>query len=607
MRIPLKHYSGLLGNYLKPHWPKVFLLTALLLGGIGARTFNPQVLRYFIDAAKGNSDSSGFITSLLDFVGANASNQLLTAALLFMGVAILNQVISVTARYIGELVGWLSTNALREDLTLHCLRLNMSFHNAHTPGDMIERIDGDLSNLANFFSRFIIQVLANIVLLIAVLVILFYEEWRVGLAMTGYAIVTLTSLTLIRNIAVPAWKEARDASSDLFGFLEEHLSGTEDIRSSGATGFAMRWLHKFTRARLQKELKGGMMNVLMWMVTGTMYSIGQAIAISLGYYLFNRGVFTVGTVFMVIHYADSLFRPLWQITREMEDFQKASASMVRIQELHTIENSITDGEGVRFPSGPLAVEFDNVTFGYNSEETVLQDISFRLEPGVVLGLLGRTGSGKTTITRLLFRLYDANKGRIRLGDMNIRDAKLRDLRHHVGMVTQNVQLFRATVRDNLTFFDANVGDDRILDVIQEVGLWSWYESLSNGLDTELQSSGGGLSAGEAQLLTFTRVFLKDPGLVVLDEASSRLDPATEQLIERAVDRLLKNRTAIIIAHRLATVERADEIMILEDGRICEYGNRTALANDSSSRLSKLLQTGIQVEPSEISTIREVLA
>jgi ABC-type multidrug transport system fused ATPase/permease subunit len=201
------------------------------------------------------------------------------------------------------------------------------------------------------------------------------------------------------------------------------------------------------------------------------------------------------------------------------------------------------------------------------------------------------------MTRLIFRLYDPDQGAIRLGHngsaVDLRDVSLADLRQRVGMVTQNIELFHATVRDNLTFFDETVPDERILQVIHGLGLGEWYAALPEGLDTELESGGGGLSAGEQQLLAFTRIFLRDPGLVILDEASSRLDPATEHLIERAVDKLVAGRTAIVIAHRLGTVERADEIMILEQGAIREYGERAQLASDPDSRFYSLLQTGME--------------
>jgi ATP-binding cassette subfamily B protein len=197
------------------------------------------------------------------------------------------------------------------------------------------------------------------------------------------------------------------------------------------------------------------------------------------------------------------------------------------------------------------------------------------------------------MARLLFRLYNKDAGDILLGGIEIGELQLKVLRERVAIVTQDVQLFQASVRDNLTFFDRTIADEQIEAVVDELELSDWYQSLPNGLDTELLSGGRGLSAGEAQLLAFTRVFLRDPGLVVLDEASSRLDPATERRIERAVDKLLHNRTAIIIAHRLGTVERADKIMILEQGQVVEYGRRTMLLADPTSRLSLLLRTGLQ--------------
>jgi ABC-type multidrug transport system fused ATPase/permease subunit len=210
-----------------------------------------------------------------------------------------------------------------------------------------------------------------------------------------------------------------------------------------------------------------------------------------------------------------------------------------------------------------------------------------------LGLLGRTGSGKTTLARLLLRLYDPTGGEIRLGGVQPAAAHLRHLRQRVGMVTQDVQLFQGNIRDNLTFFNPHISDDRLLAILAGLGLSEWLQGLPRGLETEVEPEGRSLSAGQAQLLAFARVFLADPGLVILDEASARLDPATERLIERAVDKLLENRTGIIIAHRLATVDRADEILLLEDGRIVEYGERVALAGNPASRFYGLLQTGLE--------------
>jgi ABC-type multidrug transport system fused ATPase/permease subunit len=577
MNIPLKRYWDLLVNYLKPQWPKVLLLAVLLFSGIGLQLIIPQILRYFIDAARAGS----------------ALQNLMMAALSFLGVAVVKYMLNIATSYVGEDVGWTATNALRADLALHCLRLDMSFHNSHTPGELIERVDGDVQILSNFFSRFVIQVLGNVLLLIGIPIVLFFEDWRVGLALTAFAVITLVVLYNVRDIATPHWKEARQASADLFGFLEERLSGTEDIRSNGAVSYAMQRLYELMRQLFQKDVKAWAKNATLENTTITLTTLGTMLALGLGAYLLMKGAVTIGTVFLIYNYSMILRLPLFRITQEVQNLQQAGAAISRVEELYRTQSRVQDGAGASLPLDTPAVEFQDVSFGYNQDNPVLQDISFQLTPRKTLGLLGRTGSGKTTITRLLFRLYDPTTGLIRLGDVDIRAARLSDLRRRVGMVTQEVQLFNATVRDNLTFFDQSISDKEILKVIRELGLWEWYSSLPEGLDTELESGGSGLSAGEAQLLAFARVFLRDPVLVILDEASSRLDPATERLIERAVERLLYNRTGIVIAHRLETVGQVDEIMILEDGRIYEHGERERLESDPASRFYSLLRTGME--------------
>jgi ABC-type multidrug transport system fused ATPase/permease subunit len=458
---------------------------------------------------------------------------------------------------------------------------------------LIERIDGDVTEMSNFFSQLVIRVFGNILLMVGILCAFMLEDWRLGVIFSVFALLTLLALNGVRGIAIPHQKKMREAIADLFGYLEERLAGTEDIRSSGAVDFILLGLYK-----LQFRIMGHWMDawrrfVLVRLTAGMMLTFGIAMSFTSGYLLYESDVITIGTVYLIVYYTNLLRRPIRELTQQVENLQNIGAATERLRELRAIQSQIADGPGDLIPSGPMAVDFDHVTFSYTPDELVLEDINFKLQPQQVLGLLGRTGSGKTTLARLLFRLYDPIDGEISLGDIPIKNARLKTLRNRVALVTQDVQLFQASVRNNLTFFNKNIQDKKILKVINDLGLSSWYESLPEGLDTIIETGGRSLSAGEAQLLAFTRVFLRNPGLVILDEASSRLDPATEGLIENAIDRLLEDRTAIIIAHRLGTLQRTDEIMILDDGKMIEYGLRNKLAGDPSSRYFSLLQTGLE--------------
>lgn len=620
MNISLKSYFQLLSKYLNPQIGRVILLAVLVFASIFLKLANPQVMRTFIDGVTNEKEI----------------NALIQLAAIYLVVALITQAAVVGANYLGKNVGWTATNALRVDLMKHCLDLDLGFHNAHTPGEMIERIDGDVNQISAFFSQFVIQVLGNILLMAGVLVLLFFEDWRVGLAVTFFTLTALYVVLRLRNVSVPHWNAERQASAEMYGFLEERLAGTEDIRANGGVAYTMNGFFRSMRNVLQRQLKAALMTTLVLNTLWFIFTLGTALSFAIGAYLFLGKSLSIGAVYLIYQYTNILEQPIHNISRQLEQFQKATASIQRVKELLGVHSKITPAEMTdadilaAADHTPLAVHFDGISFGYDDsigkkngnrhpavtpetltasddvhadeqgkKEIVLYDITFDLAPGKVLGLLGRTGSGKTTLTRLLFRLYDVDKGCIQLCSgkngkyTDIRKIPTDELRQQVGMITQNIQLFNATVRDNLTFFDPAIRDEDIERVLEEVGMGDWLRSLPNGLDSELESGGGGLSAGEAQLLAFTRIFLKDPRLVILDEASSRLDPVTEAQIERAVDKLVENRTAIVIAHRLGTVQRADKILILEDGRILEYGERTSLAADPQSRFFHLMQTGME--------------
>jgi ABC-type multidrug transport system fused ATPase/permease subunit len=310
------------------------------------------------------------------------------------------------------------------------------------------------------------------------------------------------------------------------------------------------------RAWLAVTRKAQMWGYSMTAVSVGMFALGTAAALGLSAMLFKAGTLTIGTIYLIFQCTEMLIQPSEQIRKEVQDLQQADASIGRVETLLGTAPRVVDGPGAALPPGRLSVELDSVSFGYAEDAPTLRDVSISLAPGRVLGVVGRTGSGKTTLTRLLLRFYDPLAGIVRLGGVDVRGVRLAAVRGRIGLVTQEVNLFDASVRDNLTLFDDSVPDERIRAALDTLGLAGWLRELPRELDTQLGHGGAGISAGQAQALACARILLRNPDLVILDEPSSRLDPATDRLVHTALGRLLEGRTGIIVAHRLATLAYA---------------------------------------------------
>ena len=573
----LNRYWRLLAHYLHPHWPRIVLLALILAATIAVQVATPLVASRFINNA----------------VDRAPMRDLVELALLTMLLALLGQAFSVAETWIAERVGWDATNALRLDLLAHLLRLDSSYHAARTQGELIERVDGDVSTLARFFSRFVINLIGNALLIVVVLALLLRVDWRVGVGLAAFVAIAMVAMLRIRSSSTHQWSAERQGGADFYGFLGEYLAGLEDVRSSGAGAFVLRRFAVAMRTWLGAIRRAQMRGYALVATSDGLFGLGAAFALGLCAMLYRDGSLTLGAVYLIFRYTEMLRQPTEKLRDEVQDFQQADASIGRVEGLLAETPRIVDGPGAALPAGPLGIDFDGVTFSYG-EEPVLHDVTVEVPPGRVLGVVGRTGSGKTTLTRLIPRFLDPDVGAVRLGGVDIRDVRLSAVRDRIGLVTQDVHLFDASVRDNVTLFDETVPDPRIVAAIESLGLGAWLRALPAGLDTVVGTGGGGLSAGQAQVLTCARVLLRDPDIVILDEASSRLDPATERLVQGALGRLLEGRTGVIVAHRLATLELADDIVVMEDGRVVEHGTRLDLAADRDSRFAGLLRTAEEV-------------
>jgi ABC-type multidrug transport system fused ATPase/permease subunit len=505
-------------------------------------------------------------------VDGSGIDRIVQLAIWFLGVAVGAQVLSATTTYLGARIGWTIANDLRVTAARHLTRLDLDYHTSTNPGTLIERVDGDITAIAEFFSNFAVRVASTTLLLGGIIALTFIEHPLAGWTTLSFTVVVTGVLVATRTLGVKASESERGLAARLYGFIEERLAALDDIRANGAGPQVMRRFKAIMADWFLGSRRAWMRRSIIWVTIIGSFSAGSLIALALGTRLVGQGAMTIGTAYLIFQYMAKLEAPIEEITNQMQELQ--------------------------LPSGALSLAFEGVDFAYDDGVPVLSGIDLSIPAGTHLGLLGRTGGGKSTFTKLVARFHDPTAGTVRLGGVDLRTAEPASVRHGISFITQDVQLFDGTVKQNVTFFDNDIDDGAVEEALAAIGLAEWAHSLPDGIHTELGTNGIGISSGEAQLVALARAHLRDPGLIILDEPSSRIDPATEALLTRALDRLTAGRTSIVIAHRLATVANVDQVAILERGALVEFGDRDALADDPNSRLAGMLEAsrdGLLVE------------
>jgi ATP-binding cassette subfamily B protein len=511
-------------------------------------------------------------------------------AMVFLVIVVLGQVLAVWVVRVATRTAWNTTNELRLNITRHVLELDHEFHRTHTPGELISRVDGDVTSVSDFLGTVVPKALGALMLVTGIILVLTVIHWQVGLGMLVFFLVAIGLVLLTRQRAVSEAADEMGANGRMYGGLEERINASEDLRSNGAGAHAMwRFVEDsgdviVSATRRERAFMG-----IWWAVQGSIV-MGTVLSIVVSAVLVSRGSMTLGTAFLLFQYVLLIGQPLEEFVHELETVQKASGAMVRVIDLLDVKANVLDEGTVSPPSGALDVECRGVQFDYGDDKRVLTDVDLVLHAGRSVGIVGRTGSGKTTFSRLVLRLVEPTGGTMLLGGVPIADIPLDELRRRVALVPQEVELFGGTIRDNVTLFDPTPSDAAVEAALRSVGLDALVD---RGIGRDLSAGGGGLSAGEAQLLAMARVWLRNPDVVVLDEATARVDPETERRLEAAVHRLMDGRTTLIIAHRLSTLREVDDILVFDQGKVVEFGPRDALAADRSTRFHRLLEVALE--------------
>ena len=531
------------------------------------------------------------------------AQQLRTLVLLLLVAVLVRLGLQGLQSFNVQAVGQRLTARIRNDLFAHALDLSLRFHDRTPVGKLLTRLTSDVDALAEVFGSGAVGLLADLVTLLVIAATMIAIEPRLGVLLLASQVpVTLTMLWLQRRYRKANYR-VREELSQLNADLQENLQGLEVVQMFRREAYNSARFGKTTEAYRQAVngtifYDSAISALIEWVSLGAI-----ALVLALGGWMVTAGAMGLGTLTTFILYSQRLFDPLRQLAERFTQIQGGLTAVERIgelmeepieiQELPQEQRSAAAVVSGRERSSAGEVVFENVSFAYRADDPILTNLSFRIAPGEHVALVGPTGSGKSTVIRLLCRLYEPQQGRILLDGIDIRELPIPTLRQRLGVVLQDTFLFSGSVADNLRL-DADIPSERLRQLVADLGLEPLLARLPDGLATELRERGGNLSSGERQLLAVARVAMRNPTVLVMDEATAFMDPSTEATLQRDLDRLLQQRTAIVIAHRLATVEAADRILVLRRGQLVEQGNHRQLrqAGGLYARLAELQERGL---------------
>ena len=475
---------------------------------------------------------------------------------------------------------WIGQNVildLRRKIFKHIMSLKMKFFDKTPIGTLVTRAVSDIETIADIFSQGLLVIIAELLKLIIVLIFMFYTDWRLSLVTLLTIPVLLVATAWFKRNIKASFQDVRDKVSSINSFVQEHIVGMNIVQIFNREQAEFKKFKKINSEHRDAHLR----SIFYYAVFFPVVEVLSAVSIGLVVWYGGQGIIsgkeiTIGEIIAFIIYIQMMFRPIRQLADRFNILQMGIVGSERVFRVIDTDEKIENDGKIEVSDLAGDISFENVWFRYKKDQWILKDLSFSIKSGNFLALVGHTGAGKSSIIRILNRFYEIEKGNIKIDDISIKNLTLESLRNNIALVQQEVFLFSDSIFNNISLYEENISEELIIRSSKEIGIYDFIMSLPNGFNYVVGERGVTLSSGQRQLIAFLRVYVRNPKILILDEATASIDSSTEKLIQNALDKLSKNRTTIVIAHRLSTIVKADKILLLEEGKIKEQGTHKSL-------------------------------
>ena len=516
-----------------------------------------------------------------NYIMIENADQLQFICIVLLGILFLEAIFQFFYIYLATWLGQHVIQDMRAKVYQHILKLKMTYFDNTPIGSLVTRAVSDIETISDIFSQGLFVIIGELLKLIVVISMMFYTDWRLALiSMIAIPILLVATAWFKKNIKA-AFQNVRKEVSNINTFVQEHIVGMNLVQIFNREDAELKKFKDINKGHLSAHLK----SVFYYSVFFPVVEILSALSIGMiiwygGEAIVSGKDVTLGELVAFILYIHMMFRPIRQLADRFNVLQMGIVGSERVFKVLDTEDFITDEGSVEKENIDGEVEYKNVKFAYKNEDWVLNGLSFKIEKGKNLALVGRTGAGKTSIINILNRFYEIQEGEISIDGVEIRDFKLSNLRKHIAVVQQEVHLFSSSIMENIVLFDENIKEESVIDAAKEIGIHNFIMSLPGGYNYIVGERGVTLSTGQRQLISFLRVYLRNPKILILDEATSSIDSHTEQILQNALQKISEGRTTIVIAHRLSTIVNSDKILLLENGKVLEEGSHSKLMNEN---------------------------